>query len=800
MSGRGRLAVCAAAASVMAACSMLPLTDSSAWLLQAALLVILQSSVGALARRVPLARPLTILAQAAASLLLLTLMFARQKAYLGILPGPGVFRHFGSLLNAGVQDVSQFAIPAPVTSGIRLLLVGGVLLIALAVDALAVTYGSAAPAGLPLLALYSIAAGLAGGGSRWLWFVIAAAGYLLLLLAEGRDRLSRWGRVFGGPGGAPPSGYAGGSAAFSGSGGSALAPVRTGRRIGAMALGIALIAPVALPSLSGGLLAATGAGNGSGRGPVNVNPLLALQDNLKQPDNREVLTYRTTAANNSDLYLRILSLDEFNGEQWKTSSRPTTALPSQLPTAQGLTAAVKTEQVNTSVVAAKDYGQLWLPLPYPATRVDPSGGRWRYEPIGRTVIGERGQTTSGAVYQVSSLQLEPTAAQLAAAPAASANLVREYTQVPDSLPDVVATTARNVTKNATNDYGKAVALQRWFTNGQFSYSTSVDSGTGVNAIAKFLKDKQGFCVHFAFTMAAMARTLGIPARVAVGFIPGTAQANGTYTVGLKDAHAWPELYFEGIGWTRFEPTPTRGSQPDYTADTSSSSTDPATPDTPDQNNTAAPSASASASPACTAKQAQQGDCDPLAPSSSGGSGSGGLWSAVGGLPGLLLLLFGGALVVFLPLLPMLWRQRIRARRLRHSDVLAAWQELVDTAWDYGIMPDESETPRRAVARLIRAGKLDDTSSAAAGRIASAVEQTLYAPEPRHPAAGLASDVDRIRLGLHDSADRVTRLRATLAPRSAVRLAWAFALRRAALAAAWAAALRRAGSVLRRRPA
>jgi transglutaminase-like putative cysteine protease len=800
ISGRGRLAVCAAAASVMAACSMLPLTDSSAWLLQAALLVILQSSVGALARRVPLARPLTILAQAAASLLLLTLMFARQKAYLGILPGPGVFRHFGSLLNAGVQDVSQFAIPAPVTSGIRLLLVGGVLLIALAVDALAVTYGSAAPAGLPLLALYSIAAGLAGGGSRWLWFVIAAAGYLLLLLAEGRDRLSRWGRVFGGPGGAPPSGYAGGSAAFSGSGGSALAPVRTGRRIGAMALGIALIAPVALPSLSGGLLAATGAGNGSGRGTINVNPLVALQDNLNQPDNREVLTYRTTAANNSDLYLRIVSLDEFNGEQWQSSRRSLTALPSQLPTAQGLTAAVKTEQVNTSVVAAKDYGQLWLPLPYPATRVDLSGGRWRYEPIGRTVVGDRGQTTSGAVYQVSSLQVEPTAAQLAAAPAASANLVREYTQVPDSLPDVVATTARNVTKNATNDYEKAVALQRWFTNGQFSYSTSVDSGTGVNAIAKFLKNKEGFCVHFAFTMAAMARTLGIPARVAVGFTPGTAQANGTYTVGLKDAHAWPELYFEGIGWTRFEPTPTRGSQPDYTADTSSSSTDPATPDTPAQNNTAAPSASASASPTCTAKQAQQGDCDPLAPSSSSGSGSGGLWSAVGGLPGLLLLLFGGALVILLPLLPMLWRQRIRARRLRHSDVLAAWQELVDTAWDYGIMPDESETPRRAVARLIRAGKLDDTSSAAAGRIASAVEQTLYAPEPRYPAAGLASDVDRIRLGLHDSADRVTRLRATLAPRSAVRLAWAFALRRAAIAAAWAAALHRAGSVLRRRPA
>src|SRR5690606_41826401 len=83
-------------------------------------------------------------------------------------------------------------------------------------------------------------------------------------------------------------------------------------------------------------------------------------------------------------------------------------------------------------------------------------------------------------------------------------------------------------------------------------------------IARFLRDKQGFCVHYSFAMASMARSLGIPARVAVGFAPGTPQADGTVAVGLRDAHAWPELYFEGIGWTRFEPTPTRGSIPSYT--------------------------------------------------------------------------------------------------------------------------------------------------------------------------------------------------------------------------------------------
>ncbi|WP_458243229.1 DUF3488 domain-containing protein [Streptomyces sp. MAI_2237] len=100
------------------------------------------------------------------------------------------------------------------------MLLGGVMIIGLAVDTLAVTFRSAAPAGLPLLALYSVAAGLSDGGTDWLWFLVAAAGYLMLLLAEGRDRLSQWGRVFGGaprtPGGEP----------------GAVAPVRTGRRIG----------------------------------------------------------------------------------------------------------------------------------------------------------------------------------------------------------------------------------------------------------------------------------------------------------------------------------------------------------------------------------------------------------------------------------------------------------------------------------------------------------------------------------------------------------------------------------------
>ena len=63
-------------------------------------------------------------------------------------------------------------------------------------------------------------------------------------------------------------------------------------------------------------------------------------------------------------------------------------------------------------------------------------------------------------------------------------------------------------------------------------------------ILRFLKSKTGYCVQFASTMVMMARAKGIPARMALGFLPGT-QDEGLFTVRSSDAHAWPELYFAG---------------------------------------------------------------------------------------------------------------------------------------------------------------------------------------------------------------------------------------------------------------
>ncbi|MFD4635301.1 DUF3488 and DUF4129 domain-containing transglutaminase family protein [Streptomyces sp. NPDC058284] len=785
MSGRARLAVCATAATLMASGSLLPLVDPATWFLQAVILLVLQSGVGALARRAPLARPVTVVVQALVTLLLLTLVFAREQAIAGIVPGPDVFRRFGLLLEAGGDDVSRYMIPAPLSDGIRLMLVGGVLVVGLAVDALAVTFRTAAPAGLPLLALYSVAAGLSEGGAGWLWFLLAAAGYLLLLLAEGRDRLSQWGRVFGGAARAPGR-VSGGLESNSG----ALAPVRTGRRIGAVALGIALVVPLALPALDGGLLHGSGGpgGDGSGGGGTisAVNPLVALQDSLNQPEDREVLSYRTNADGTDDLYLRIVSLDQFDGTTWKTTVRHIQDVETPLPSPRGLSPDVRRTEIQTNLAAAESYAQNWLPMPFPASQVK-IDGRWRYEPVGRSVVGDRGQTTRGAQYQVKSLIVEPTAEQLAAAPAPDDDLRREFTKVPDSLPRLVGARAREVTKGAANQYEQAVKLQDYFaSDGGFTYNTRVRAGSGPSAIERFLKQKEGFCVHFSFAMASMARTLGIPARVAVGFTPGTPQADGSMSVGLRDAHAWPELYFEGVGWTRFEPTPSRGSVPEYTrADVPSGGA--SDPGTPEPSASSEPSTAPSASDTCPPDMKKQGGCQSAAPQVAAGSDGGG--PPVGMIVGLSL---AALLVLVVPLLPLLWRTRARTVRLAPGGrtgadaaarTLAAWLEVTDTAWDHGIAPDESLTPRKAAARIVRVGQLSAGPAEAVHRVAAAVEQVLYAPRPQ-PVQGLAEDVGRVRDGLNASVGRATRLRVLLAPRSAARVVWAVSDRWTAFGARW----------------
>lgn len=119
--------------------------------------------------------------------------------------------------------------------------------------------------------------------------------------------------------------------------------------------------------------------------------------------------------------------------------------------------------------------------------------------------------------------------------------------------------ARAVTGSTHSPYVAVVALERWFrTAGGFTYSTSPPPTPGVPPLAAFaLQTKTGYCQHFAGAMALMARLLGIPARVAVGFVRGHF-VDGQWQVTDHDAHAWVEVWFPQYGWLPFDPTPGRG--------------------------------------------------------------------------------------------------------------------------------------------------------------------------------------------------------------------------------------------------
>ena len=129
--------------------------------------------------------------------------------------------------------------------------------------------------------------------------------------------------------------------------------------------------------------------------------------------------------------------------------------------------------------------------------------------------------------------------------------------MPDDLPAEVASSARREVAGASSTYEAALKLQEWFQR-EFDYSLDVQPGHDNSAIERFLRDRIGYCEQFAGTYAAMMRTLNIPARVAVGFTSGIELSERSYAVFGRNAHAWPEVWFDNIGWVAFEPTPGRG--------------------------------------------------------------------------------------------------------------------------------------------------------------------------------------------------------------------------------------------------
>ncbi|HEX5292462.1 MAG TPA: transglutaminase-like domain-containing protein, partial [Streptosporangiaceae bacterium] len=204
---------------------------------------------------------------------------------------------------------------------------------------------------------------------------------------------------------------------------------------------------------------------------------------------------------------------------------------------------------------------------------------------------------------------ELTFAGAAAAAALTAAALRDagtdFSQVPKKYTRIsgvdprVADLARRITSRAGNEFDMAQEIYNYFRspdNG-FTYSTQTAPPVTGDALVDFLfHGKTGFCEQYASAMGVMLRTLGIPARVAIGFTDGF-EAQDHRTITSQDAHAWVQVYFPGYGWVIFDPTPLtdgRTQVPGFVSTPQNSSGTDATsrqnPDKPHGNPTTTPKA------------------------------------------------------------------------------------------------------------------------------------------------------------------------------------------------------------------
>jgi transglutaminase-like putative cysteine protease len=640
--------------------------------------------------------------------------FAPSTTIAGLVPTPSTVP---ALLDVGRQAgrvVVEEVAPVDPVAPISFVLAAAFGLLAIVLDALLVTLASAVGVGVVWVGMYVCPALIVGREPSLTVFVLVAALWLLLL------RLEDVASVRGAPLGVhrvPATAIA----------------------VGALALSVLL--PTALPRV------ATLASDWGGTPPEvfsrGVNPMLELGSNLRRGATVTSLEYTTTA--DQAQYLRVATLRDFDGTTWEPSG-PARFGVDERPD-DDADERDDVEAVRTSV-RIRELDSSRLPVPYPVQSVQGLEGTWRLDEQGLT-LSSRSATTDGQSYVVRSVPRTPTEDEVRSAGRPDGLGVRPYLELP-AMPDVIESTARRVTAGAGSDYDRAMALQSYFRDGSFEYSETAPvedgyDGNGVEVIAEFLEARSGYCVHFASSMAVMARSLGIPSRVVVGFAPGerigTEDGLAVYANTSDTLHAWPELYFDDVGWVGFDPTPGIGSATDLaeeeTTETGPDATATPTPTTPTE--TPGPRRD-------EADRAQGTDAaDEAGPTPVPLLGA-----------GLVLLL-----VLAVPGVTRSVRRRLRLRRAEHA-VAPAWDELLDTAYDLGVPARPDATPREQAALLATA---PGARPAAVDRMLVAYERERFGRPGSEPAPDVRADLHTATHALRAAAGRAARWRAAVLPRS-----------------------------------
>jgi transglutaminase-like putative cysteine protease len=764
----------AACAVFLASVSLYPFFAGMVWLWAGGGAILAVALAGTAARRRPLPVPVTFLTGLLALLLYLNLAFSNARSLLHLLPTPASLAALWETAGRGFAETAQYAPPVPELRGMVLIAAAGIGISALLTDLIAVTLGSAALAGLPLLLLFtepfalSVARGFAG---TTVAFCLGVIGYLALLSSEGKERIREWERP------APAAREEPDTRALA----------AAGRRVGFASVVLALCLPLFIPGLHvtrlfGGGQAGIGGSGGSGAGVGFPDPGTQVSSELHTAQASTVLTYTSTSSIPD--YLQIYALDRLTANAgWQLFSQPESlvTVSPRLPAVPGLTATSDSATITTQVTVASgvggdDLGA--LPVPYPPTSVTAAGTAVRADQA-TLMVFDSAASLGGLKYRVTSRSEVPSSQLLNTAAPPPASITTPDMYVPGSY-DFLLPLAETVVRaaGAKTKFQEAVALQNWLAGGSFAYTLKAPSVLNATELANFLEvTKKGYCQQFSFAMAVLSRLLGIPSRVAYGFTSGALESSGAWLVTTHDAHAWPELYFQGYGWLRFEPTPS-GSDgqgtayaPAYaTSQTGGISSGPAPTAAAGQSAAAIGGDQGASLPPNIAERNRQGATG--AATRASGAGALNPWQVAG------LVLAG--LAVLAAVAPWCARRVIRRRRWRRArpgpaaldrvrarDVAwahAAWNELRDDLTDHGQPWRPSETPRALAARTGASLSLAEPARSALTRIALAEERARYAPTPAE-GAGLRADSVTLRRAIAAAAPRRRRWQARLLPAS-----------------------------------
>ena len=677
------------------------------------------------------AQPLLVTAGGFLSLgAILTLTFFRGSSLLGLIPTGATFTELHRLVRRASETVLAETAPVAPNVGIVMVICAVLGLAVILVDALAVPLGMPAATGVGLLAILVVPAMIKPQSVGFFGFTVAVAGYLMILAC------SQW---F-----APDARTQADSARNPGQ-------VRRAVLTGSAALAATLLVPLAIPGFDQGTFPQGSRLNPWGTS-TGLNPMITLGNSLRTPDGSGRITYATNAS--VPLYLRSVTVDHFDGESWGPDDRNASRLPLGGRIDPGYAVLADEQLQQVTAIDTGTFTSPYLPVPYAPETVRGLDGRWTWDPATLSIKGTD-VSSRRQEYVVTSSVPKLSAGLLAQSSSGVRDIPDDFTRVPGNVPEIVRTTAGTVAGSASSPYEKAMAIQRYLRSAEFTYSLQSPvqngyDGNGLSVLADFLDQKSGYCIHYASAMAVMARLEGIPSRIAVGYAPGrltgatvTVAGQGTlpeFEVDARDAHAWPELYFQGLGWVPFEPTPSRGVVPEYATESSA----PTAPGSLDNNDDLIPEATPAPAPAPSAT--------PLPAPGTGGGSDDGLQ--------LLPWLFGAGGVLGVALLaasPHLVRTAIRARRLRPRDpgdaVPLAWTEMLDLGTDYGVAPGSSETPRAYSTRLRghlgEPGGMDVAAHRAAVALTAGFERHRFGPPPPSAGGQDADDGGRTGTGAKD---------------------------------------------------